>query len=489
MSSADPDSSQVRSPAASRRGSWAGEVPRWFLLALLIWAPWAYGSTRPWTVEVLRCLLLGLSGLFVMALITERRMPRLPMWPGIFVVGLLAIGWWMTFNARAVFDPVGPAFHMISAWMPWLPGTMDQSRSVASMLLVTGMLGAFCVTAEMAGEPRWRDRLWLVVALVGISLIAFGIFQRLSGARTIFWAVGEKTGSTFFATFRYHANAGAFINLVMPFVLARTLLIFRRESPQWQKAFWTIASSIVVAAAFINVSRAAMTIALILLLVLGGWWLFFERRTRITRPAVWGGAIVIILVAGLLAYAFGADRSITRWLEPKGGNELSNNLRYQVYDIIWKKTLPSVGWGGSGPGTFEMVFPLSIKEAGNDAVGRWYWVNAHQDYLQALTEWGVIGGILWAGLLLGGFGVGIWRLTKRSDQWRSETRYFLLAGCSALLGISLHALVDFPLQIGSLQLFTAISCAVVWTVGSGEGNMPVRRRRRRSMPRETEEPA
>ena len=276
---------------------------------------------------------------------------------------------------------------------------------------------------------------------------------------------------------------------MMPFVLARTLLIFRRESPQWQKAFWIVASSIVVASAFINVSRAAMTIALILLLVLGGWWLFFERRTRITRPAVWGGAIVIILVAGLLAYAFGADRSITRWLEPKGGNELSNNLRYQVYDIIWKKTLPSVGWGGSGPGTFEMVFPLSIKEAGNDAVGRWYWVNAHQDYLQALTEWGVIGGILWAGLLLGGFGVGIWRLTKRSDQWRSETRYFLLAGCSALLGISLHALVDFPLQIGSLQLFTAISCAVVWTVGSGEGNMPVRRRRRRSMPRETEEPA
>ncbi|MBN8708505.1 MAG: hypothetical protein BGO12_07320 [Verrucomicrobia bacterium 61-8] len=454
------------------------DIPRWFLLGILVFAPWAYGSTRPWTLDLLRWLLVGLAALFVLSLVVERRRPRIAGWAAGLAAAILGLGWWMTLNARAVFDPVGPQFHDVGAWVAWLPGTMDQGRSLSFMLLATGMMGAFATAADMLTDAKWRNRLWVTVALVGVSLIFFGVIQRLSGARAIFWVWGDRTGRTFFATFRYHANAGAFINLVTPFIVGRVLLAFRQEAGHAGKVFWCLASFVAVAAAFLNVSRAAMVITMFLLAVFAVWWFFTERERReVHRPRMrWLAPTAVILAISLLAYAFGLERSITRWID--SADNLINNLRYQVYDIIWDQTLPAVGWGGSGPGTFELVFPLSIKAAQNEEVGRWYWMAAHEDYLQTLVEWGVLGGILWGALILGGMTLGCVRLLRPRAHLSSETRYLLVSACLALLGVCLHSLVDFPLQIGSLQLYTAVACAVVWMVGRTGSDQRVRRRRR-----------
>ncbi len=453
------------------------DIPRWFLLGILVYAPWVYGSTRPWTLDVLKWLLLVLAALFILSLILERRRPRITAGAAVLLLALLGLGWWMTWNARAVFDPVGPQFHDVTAWVAWLPGTMDQKKSLSSMLLVTGMMGAFATSADMLRDARWRDRLWVAVALIGFSLIFFGVIQRLSGARAIFWVWGDRTGRTFFATFRYHANAGAFINLVTPFIVGRALWAFRRNASHAAKAFWCIASFIAVAAAFLNVSRAAMVITVLLLAVFFLWWFVAERQRRKAAPPRrgWMAPAAVILAISLLSYAFGLERSITRWID--SADNLFNNLRYQVYDIIWQKTLPAVGWGGAGPGTFELVFPLSIKEAQNKAVGHWYWATAHEDYLQTLVEWGVPGSVLWGAFILGGMTLGSIRLLRFSKNLSSESRYLLVAACLALLGVCVHSLVDFPLQMACLQLYTAVACAVVWTVG---WNSPQPQRRKRS---------
>src|ERR1043165_7408865 len=41
-------------------------TPRWLLLAALIYAPWAYGGTRPWTVDVLNLVLGAIMILWLM---------------------------------------------------------------------------------------------------------------------------------------------------------------------------------------------------------------------------------------------------------------------------------------------------------------------------------------------------------------------------------------------------------------------------------------
>lgn len=442
------------------------EIPRLVLAGILIYAPWAYGSTRPWAKEWLAWLLLGLAGLFVITLIVERRRPQIPVVPLFLGFAILAYGWLMVWNVRAVFDPVGPRFHELVPLAGWLPATVDYQTSLGRMLLITGIMAAFFVACDQMSSARGRSRLWLVLALVGISIVLLGLAQNLTRARAIFWVWGEKTESTFFATYRYHGNAGAFINLVIPLVLTRTVLALKRSENHLVRAFWCISSFLVVAAAFINVSRAAMAVA-IFLCAIAALWLLLDWRgeRRVSRPwEPFVGVAAVALAIVILASSFGVERSHKKW--SRNADDLVQNTRYQVYDVIWKYTLPVSGWKGLGPGTFELAFPLSAKESKNKEVRRWYWKYAHQDYLQTLVEWGWLGATLWGALLGGGLLYGLLRLAKVYKSFLLEDRLFLGASCLALVGICLHAMVDFPLQIASLQLFAAMACAVVWTCGS-----------------------
>ena len=457
------------------------DLPRFALAGILIYAPWAYGSTRPWAKEWLAWLLLGLAALFVISLVWERRRPQIPAAPLTLGLALLAYGWFMTWNVRAVFDPVGPRFHDLVPLAGWLPATVDHQTSLGRLLLITGLMAAFFVACDQMSSARGRDRLWIVLALIGLSLIFFGLVQNVTRARAIFWVWGEKTESTFFATYRYHGNAGAFINLIIPLVLTRTVLSLKRSENHLSRAFWCISSFLVVVAAFVNVSRAAMVVAVFLCAIASLWLLLDWRSERhLSRP--WepiAGVAALVLAIVILATAFGVDRSQKKWA--RNADDLVQNTRYQVYDVIWKYTLPVSGWKGLGPGTFELAFPLSAKESKNKEVRRWYWKYAHQDYLQTLVEWGWVGSALWAGLLGGGLLYGLLKLVRSYKSFLVEDRLFLGAACLALLGICLHALIDFPLQIASLQLYTAMVCAVVWTCGSW-GSRRKRKARRFSDP-------
>ncbi len=82
------------------------ETSRWVLLALLVFAPWAFGSTRLWAIDWLN------RGLAVMLLVRLLAIPfggngrfrELPRALLAGVAGVLILGWWMTLNARAVYD-------------------------------------------------------------------------------------------------------------------------------------------------------------------------------------------------------------------------------------------------------------------------------------------------------------------------------------------------------------------------------------------------
>ena len=99
---------------------------------------------------------------------------------------------------------------------------------------------------------------------------------------------------------------------------------------------------------------------------------------------------------------------------------------------------------------------------------------AHQDYLQTTLEWGILGFLLWA-LLIGG---GIVRAIVYLRSYpRSLTRHhgMWIALCTlSLLGVLIHSLVDFPLQIASLQLWVAILLGQLWTQFAERSSMPMR---------------
>jgi len=429
---------------------------RWLLLASIVLSAGLFGGTRDWTIEVIRWLLLAMTALFVPGLLVRRRWPRVPWLVVVPTLFLLLQGWFMVWNAGRRFIPELQLFVGVPQPLPGWPGFWDASLVRPYVLLMTGLLGALWVTCDLGASRLWRQRVWVTLAGTGLGMMVLGLAQRFTDAPGIFWNPYRYTGETFFATFRYHANAGAYINLVLPFIVALAVRAFYREGAEKSRVFWTLASFATAACGFINTSRAANLVCAALLVGMAAWITSARLRTLRSRRILAAVSLVLGLLAaaGLMAVSFGLDRTVGRW-EKSGFWDKERALNYEM---LVAEFIPESGWWGHGPGTFEAVFDRRRQAAGKTAG---VWAQAHSDILQTPVDYGWAGAAAWTVIAGGGLLVaaaGARRRGRRPD----EGEILSMACAFALAGVSLHALVDFPLQISSLQLYTMIIAGLAW---------------------------
>lgn len=507
----------------------------WVLCVALLYAPWNYGSVSEPGVVALNFLLgtalvlrLVAAGLQVSQRTRNnetirsshfafRNFPPALLIP---IALLLLLGWFTALNAKAIYDSDFYLFVPVTAMFPGAPGAVDQATAVAMMVRVTLLLGSLCLVAEMVRDPRWLLRLWWTIGLAGGSIAFLGLMQKASGAPMTFWRETEHPSATFFATFYYHANAGAYLNLVLPVILGLAWRAYQRPGQPLVRALWLSLAVISAVAVFSNTSRMSQALGAGILLVLVVGLLPTTLKAARARFE-WGTALAGALA---LAFAFYAvvqtsrlDRSFERW--DNLGETMSKDSRWHAQEAAWKG-IPEGGWVGFGPGTFAVIFPYFTAGAGADLGGRW--LSLHEDYLQALLEWGWLGSGLWGWLFLGGMGVGgvgavlaVKRERRRNAKrgmpaaagklhakhrvaaasrppkgeggntgrggagsdglqaaegvlenappsWSPRQRLFLPLVLLGLGSVELHALVDYPLQVASIQLYVATYLGVCW---------------------------
>ncbi len=432
---------------------------RWFFLALLVFAPWAYGSTRPWTIDVLSALM----ALLVVWWIAGCGVRLL--WPQIIggclcCVGLLlAQGWWMVANAKAEFDSTANFLTKITPFWGTAPGSIERGLSLGSMERFSGLLLIICFASDLAQRPVWRNRLWCTIGLTGTSIVIFGLIERVARAPMIFWEL-DRESSTFFSTFFYHANAGAYINLVLPLIAGLAIRSSSRKGESnFAHAFWMGALLITLAGAFVNFSRGAQFTTVVLVLGLGIWQLRRVFRRSTLSPKRWplyAGLGVILLIPIILLWEIStADRWAELGKGPADGRVFAARVTLRM--------LPDAGPLGFGPGTFRIGFPFYYtEEERHSPEAGGFWRYAHNDYLQTAAEWGWFGAALWVVLFGGGLVMGFRTYLRSERILPYSDRVLLFTSMVALLGIALHALFDFPLQIASLQLYTSVFLGLGW---------------------------
>lgn len=436
-----------------------GDGPRWLLVAVLVYAPWAYGCTRPWTLPILNGVLYTVLGGWLLGCALRRQPPRIHRLLLGCVAWLGLQGWWMTLNSGWIYDDRFQA-HARTAWLPAWPGSVNYAASLPAMTGVAALLGVICLVADLARRPVWRRRLLLTMAMVGISIAALGVAQKLTGAPGIFWQA-EGHAPTFFGPYRYHANAGAFLNLIWPLVLLFLGRSLRDRRARRQSVAWAAGLAIVAAAILTNTSRASGFIAVCLLAAWGGFHALRRLRGRsedANPTAVAGVTLALIaLILGVIALG-GLDATLRRW--QYFDQEFSWRNPRLLAARVCVEMLPASGWLGFGPGAFKTAFPFFNRDT--TAATNGVWLQAHQDYLQTLVEWGWLGAAAWAGLAFGALA----RLAGRHDSRRSpksaSDRSVRLALAAGLLAVLLHALADFPLQIASIQLYLAVVVGLAW---------------------------
>lgn len=435
-------------------------LARWLFLLGLVEAPWLYGSTRPWTIQVLHGVLLACFVLNLPAFLRNRfrcgrRLPWLPV--GCLVLLALQAGW-MWFNARSYLDDSFWEFVPLSQPYPSLPGSWERAASGLQFQTILALLGAFLIAVEMAAEAAWRDRLWRTMAGTGVSIVVYGLAQRALDFPSLFWPE-ETGGRNFFGSFHYHGNAGAFLNLVWPVLLMLLVRSFRQPTAHLERALWSSTLFLTLAACMVNISRAAAAITIVLG-VIGGFWLVPQARSRPVPYFHRRGLILIVVlgifVAALMAVA-GQSMTEARWAQLSA--QLNGGNERLLADGACLRMLPEAGWFGFGPGTFFAVFPFHTAYLGYKIWG--YWIYAHEDYLQTVIEYGRVGAALWTVYFLGGLFLALIRAIGE----KSTTARLGYAACFlALVATALHALVDFPLQVPSIQLYVAVFLALAWRV-------------------------
>jgi len=450
----------------------------------LVYAPWAYGCTRPWSIQVLNVLLGCVVVFWLAGCAVRRKWPRVPAVPLSLALLLIAQAWWMVLNAKSDYDTTALQYIPLPHWLDWAPGSLHKSASLQIAIHVTALLGAGCFCCELGSRPSWRKRLLRIITVNGVVWVAFGLIQRLTGAQGIFWGPGDQ-GSTFFGTYRYHANAGAFINLVWPLATGFFLLALRSEENPRRKKVWGLALIVCTAGVFVNASRAANVIALALATLWLGWFIWKRRRER-ERSTIKPATLIIvslslvIFLAGVAAFG-GFDTSLRRW--SKFNEELTaRNPRLLVAEVCMGM-LPDAGACGFGPGTFKTVFPYYTGELGDEISGVWEF--AHDDYLQTLVEWGMIGGGFWAIYLFGAMAYPCWLAARNPMRLNSADRLTLFSVWIALFGLVVHAGMDYPFQIASIQLHAVALLGILWSCRSWMARVnPLGRLKRRLRDRE-----
>ena len=331
--------------------------------------------------------------------------------------------------------------------------------------MIRGMLllGTILFVSDLSQSNRRLLRLWYMIGLVAGSIAFLGLLQKATVAQMIFWQPPpppELRVSTFFATYYYHGNAGAFLNLVWPLSTGLVIRAFSNRSSPGMRTMWVILFILTIAGVVANTSRMAQLVAVVLLVAICLQFgpALLRKLSGTQKSVALAGALAILLALIALAQATHLEQPLNRWQAES--LRIPRDPRWRASHVAMG-ALHHAGFFGFGPGTFRAVFPAYNTGSVNQVPGTWRFL--HDDYLQTLLEWGWLGSSLWALLFFGGITVGIRSYRKHAKRdWTPRRRVLQPLVIMVLIGVAFHALVDFPLQIESIQLYAATYLGLCW---------------------------
>ncbi len=452
------------------------QVAGWLIVVALVYAPLALGSIPPPALQGLEGLLALATLAWALDALVNRTLPRIPPILWSCCGWLLAQGWFMVWNAHALFTRVTGDILPITSPLPSAPGAIERTVAVLAMLRVTALVGSLLVVVDLAKHSQWRMRLLWTMAWTGAIFSVFGIAQQAGLVHFVAAQMSPMEG-VYFSTYNYHANAGAFLNLAIPAICCLLFITLSERQVVWRMLVLAGLFACCIVAALVNTSRGAQAITALLLLGLGIWaGLRLARgnghRARTARRALAGGFLGCLALA--VALAPHLHRVEQKWKQLP--QVLSGDSgRGQVWPIAAAMARRS-GPLGQGPGAFKLLLPRSPLLT-NAFYSRWVlqrpipgtatsmWSQAHEDYLQTLIEFGWLGGLA-AGIMLFGGIACVWRTVHRDRD--SPSTFLYIGVLAALLAVALHAAFDFPLQVASLQFYVTVYVGISWATFSSD---------------------
>jgi O-antigen ligase len=392
----------------------------WFVLvALMTFAPLAFGAVEFWSTAIVELLALFLALSWVFGAARQHQI-RLQM--NSLAWAAMGLQTWVILQLA-------------------LKRTLDRVDTRESLLLLFSYFSVFIVVSNEGWSLRWIRRLAFGIATIGFAVAAFGIIQSFSWNGHIYWIRRIQEGTPF-GPYVNHNHFAGLMEMTFPVSLA---LVFSRSLEGTWKALLVFFGVVMALATLLSFSRGGIiSFAFSLLCFV---YLFSLRRglKRVMRAA----GLLVALTVGLLGWLGGEHVQRTLTLEGLTQEASFVDRIHMARDTL--EIIRDHPFTGTGLGTFHIAIPLYTTWYSNFTIDK-----AHNDYLQLLSEVGLIG---FAFVVLGI--VGLFRsvlvMVKDKTQPFSPLRLGAFCGCLAIL---IHSLVDFNLQIPANATYFSVLAAL-----------------------------
>ena len=429
----------------------------------------AYGTVHYWALG-----LFNLGGLTILVLwvLDGWRLESLRIsrnWLQLPLLGALLLGLIQLLPLREISSGGATTIALVNTL------SLDPHSTRLVLVQIATLLIYFAATLVFVDTPHRLHLLVRTIMVFGFLLAIFGLTQSFTSPTKVYW-IRELNQSTAFGPFINRHHFAGYMELTIALPLG---LLFAGAVEKEKRIIYLFVAGLMGVALVMTASRGGI-ISLVaeimfLVVVTAIWRKPSERRRRTSSNPLKRFAGRFGLAGALLAGLFlgvmllGGEFSINRFIDSVNTDDPTTGRAH-----FWTVTLDVIKahpYLGTGLGAFSVVYTKYDTRNGLFRLEQ-----AHNDYLQVLSDGGIIGGLIALSFVVLLFYKALQRARSR-DDFRRGVALASLSGCFAVL---VHSFFDFTLHTTSNALLFLVLAALATMNGRVEEASSGRKRRHRS---------
>jgi O-antigen ligase len=385
---------------------------RFGICALVAFAVAAHGGVEVWARAILET---GAGFLFLayalrLRVTDKEPLTYSPLLPPLALFFLIVLGQWF-------FRATASSFH----------------TRVELQLVLAYLILLFLAVQAFRTLKDWRGFVWFGMVL-GFIVSVFGILQHLTFNGKLYWFRTMHYGGIPFGPYVNRNHFAGFVELIVPLALVPLVLGRVRRERLLVVGLFAI---LPVAALFLSASRGGIVSFCVQILLLG--YVLLRSRGMGKRLLA---AAAVLLAALLIVSWLGVGQILQRFSSLQT-LEVTEAKRVAMARGTWHIFLAHP-LAGTGLGTLQIVYPAYESLYDGKIVN-----HSHDDYLEALAETGVLGGLCCAWFLVVLFRKSLSRLGQKDYAFLDALQF---SGTVACAGLLVHSFVDYNLHTPSNTL-------------------------------------
>jgi O-antigen ligase len=441
------------------------------LLGMIVFSPLPAASVYEWSILVIQLMVLMMMAAYVLMREkpqNNKLISRTLKWPGYLFAGLFVL---IVFQIiplpRFIIALLSPNTHSFQAlFSPDFSGARFMSFSLIpshtfrqGLEVLTYFLLGFLIIKTVTTRKQIK-RIVYVLVIMGFFEAFYGMYEMYNENPRLLFLKKVHYVDVVTGTFVNRNHLSGYLEMIIPLALGLIIArigLFSLTGLKWRDKILRLSEKGLSVNLLLSAAIVVMAVAVIfsesrsgVFLLIFTFILFFELTVlyfgRVKERQKWikNFLKVSFVIITIVALNVGIGSVIERFA--------LDDLLHEGRPVVWGKVVEIIGdypLLGTGLGTFASIYP-AYDESGRSV----RYSHAHNDYLEFLSELGVVGLVL----LFGGLAFIvvssflIWRVRRHP-----EVKGLALGGIVAIVAILIHSITDFNLHIpANMVLFTVI---------------------------------